>query len=179
MATYSTNIYDIYDYKVANRNGKNCNKNDIRIYKFSSKWNIERHIPVLYCIKRLLVCNIIHQNKAHCTTVVCSSYCPIPLLSSSILTANIQLTLAQLPVKYFNTTHLNYRASDLPNKSFENIVIIHCFLPRDNTMLAWYVLQYKTEILLQLKTNRKSHVSYRMAPISMTLSDSECHFSCF
>jgi len=31
---------------------------------------------------------------------------------------------------------------------------------------------------LQWKTNRKSYVSYRMAPISMSLSDLECHCSC-
>ena len=31
---------------------------------------------------------------------------------------------------------------------------------------------------LSHKTNKKSHVSYRMAPMSMTLSDLQCHFSC-
>jgi len=30
-----------------------------------------------------------------------------------------------------------------------------------------------------MKTNRKSYMSYRMALILMTLSDPECHFSCF
>jgi len=39
--------------------------------------------------------------------------------------------------------------------------------------------RYKIEIWLQWKTNRKSHVSYQMLPISMTMSDLECHFSCF
>ena len=37
---------------------------------------------------------------------------------------------------------------------------------------------YKIDIYLQWKANRQSQVSYRMAPISMTLSDLECHFSC-
>ena len=34
-------------------------------------------------------------------------------------------------------------------------------------------------VTILLKTNRKSHVSCRMAPISMTLSDRECHFNRF
>ena len=34
-------------------------------------------------------------------------------------------------------------------------------------------------VTILLKTNRKSHVSCRMAPISMTLTDLECHFSLF
>ena len=33
--------------------------------------------------------------------------------------------------------------------------------------------------IVTVETNRKSHVSYRMAPVSMTLSDLECHFSRF
>jgi len=48
--------------------------------------------------------------------------------------------------------------------------------------LEWEISAYISETVqdkYQWMTNRKSHVFYRIAPISMTLSDVECHFSCF
>lgn len=56
-----------------------------------SEWkmfcNFEKKIflPILYGIETLFVCDIVHQNESHCTSVVSSRYGSVSLLASSIL----------------------------------------------------------------------------------------------
>ena len=42
--------------------------------------NSKHILPILDCLERLFICNVIHENKTHRTTVICSSYGPISLL---------------------------------------------------------------------------------------------------
>lgn len=86
----------------------------------SHRQKISTLVPVLNGIKGILVGDVIHQNEAHCSTIVCCGDGPVPLLPSSVL------KYTQVGVKMscwffqLNTLYSNTKLKILAERKSEN-----------------------------------------------------------
>ena len=78
-------------------------------------------LPILNSLKRLLVCNVIHQNKSHRSAIVCSCYCPVSFLAGW-KKKSVSHTFPKIR-KQRNDKEIMFKLTCIPNLQLDSLVV--------------------------------------------------------
>jgi len=79
-------------------------------------------LPILNRLKRLLVCNVIHQNKSHRSAIVCSCYCPVSFLAGW-KKKSVSHTFAKIRKQRKDNKQIMFKLTCIPNLQLHSLVV--------------------------------------------------------